>query len=229
MGQDGRGRRGRAANPPPTLHVCVPEPRKLLAHPLASLTAPSQRAPPPAPVKSKSQPPPAPQPPLQLQPQALRAAPPAPVPLAPALDRSSSQRVSPSTGKVAASKSDPALSRSQTTRDRAPSAPSKAPLAVKPSPASSSSDLAAKQPAAQPPATSPVVARDKPERQQPAPSAAAASLAKHGPSGQATPRRREKKNTQNDSDIVKRLQAICTDADPTRLYRNLVKIGQGYV
>jgi len=28
-------------------------------------------------------------------------------------------------------------------------------------------------------------------------------------------------------DIVKRLQMICTDADPTKLYRNLVKIGQG--
>jgi p21-activated kinase 1 len=45
----------------------------------------------------------------------------------------------------------------------------------------------------------------------------------------ATPRRREKKKEDkaNDADIVKRLQQICTDADPTRLYRNLVKIGQG--
>ncbi|KAG8794269.1 signal transducing kinase of the PAK [Serendipita sp. 398] len=41
-------------------------------------------------------------------------------------------------------------------------------------------------------------------------------------------RRREKKKDPKDGeDIVKRLQAICTDADPTRLYRNLVKIGQG--
>jgi p21-activated kinase 1 len=41
-------------------------------------------------------------------------------------------------------------------------------------------------------------------------------------------RRREKKKDPKESeDIVKRLQAICTDADPTRLYRNLVKIGQG--
>ncbi|KAF8309300.1 Pkinase-domain-containing protein [Clavulina sp. PMI_390] len=46
-------------------------------------------------------------------------------------------------------------------------------------------------------------------------------------SGVATPRRREKKDRGNEMDIVKRLQAICTDADPTRLYRNLVKIGQG--
>jgi len=43
----------------------------------------------------------------------------------------------------------------------------------------------------------------------------------------AAPRRREKKDKEDDSDIVKRLQQICTDADPTRLYRNLVKIGAG--
>jgi p21-activated kinase 1 len=44
----------------------------------------------------------------------------------------------------------------------------------------------------------------------------------------AIPRRREKKEGKaNNADIVKRLQQICTDADPTRLYRNLVKIGQG--
>ena len=57
-------------------------------------------------------------------------------------------------------------------------------------------------------------------------SAAVASLAK---TAGATPRRREKKKEDkiNDADIVKRLQQICTDADPTRLYRNLVKIGQG--
>ncbi|KAF8202153.1 STE/STE20/PAKA protein kinase [Pholiota molesta] len=46
--------------------------------------------------------------------------------------------------------------------------------------------------------------------------------------GVATPRRREKKvDKGKEEDIVKRLQAICTDADPTRLYRSLVKIGQG--
>ncbi|CAO1631619.1 unnamed protein product [Parajaminaea phylloscopi] len=44
----------------------------------------------------------------------------------------------------------------------------------------------------------------------------------------ATPRRREtKKNTMKDADVIARLQAICTDADPTKLYRSLVKIGQG--
>ena len=55
------------------------------------------------------------------------------------------------------------------------------------------------------------------------------SLAKASSSaaGVATPRRREKKGGDKEFDIVKRLQQICTDADPTRLYRNLVKIGQG--
>jgi p21-activated kinase 1 len=45
----------------------------------------------------------------------------------------------------------------------------------------------------------------------------------------ATPRRREKKKSDeaNDADIVERLQHICTDADPTRLYRDLVEIDQG--
>ncbi|EGU11233.1 STE/STE20/PAKA protein kinase [Rhodotorula toruloides ATCC 204091] len=43
----------------------------------------------------------------------------------------------------------------------------------------------------------------------------------------AQPRRREPKSKGKDPDIVERLKAICTDADPTKLYRNLVKIGQG--
>jgi p21-activated kinase 1 len=67
-----------------------------------------------------------------------------------------------------------------------------------------------------------VAERPAPQQQ----SAAIASLAK---AAGATPRRHEKKKDDeaNDADIVKRLQQICTDADPTRLYRNLVKIGQG--
>jgi p21-activated kinase 1 len=42
-------------------------------------------------------------------------------------------------------------------------------------------------------------------------------------------RREKKKGEANDADIVRRLQRlqqICTDADPTRLYRNLVKINE---
>ncbi|KAG0338329.1 signal transducing kinase of the PAK, partial [Podila humilis] len=47
---------------------------------------------------------------------------------------------------------------------------------------------------------------------------------------QPQPKRREKKTekeTVSSQDVIRRLQAICTDADPTKLYRNLVKIGQG--
>ncbi|KAF9377113.1 signal transducing kinase of the PAK [Mortierella sp. AD011] len=47
---------------------------------------------------------------------------------------------------------------------------------------------------------------------------------------QQQPKRREKKQekeTVSSQDVIRRLQAICTDADPTKLYRNLVKIGQG--
>jgi p21-activated kinase 1 len=44
------------------------------------------------------------------------------------------------------------------------------------------------------------------------------------------PRRREQpKPTISDAEVVERLKTICTDADPTKLYRSLVKIGQGCV
>ena len=45
----------------------------------------------------------------------------------------------------------------------------------------------------------------------------------------AIPRRYEKKKDDevNSTNIVERLQQICTDADPTRLYRNLVEIDEG--
>jgi serine/threonine protein kinase len=46
----------------------------------------------------------------------------------------------------------------------------------------------------------------------------------------AEPRRRrrvKKMDNSDHADIVKRLQQICTDGDPTGLYRDLVKIGRG--
>ncbi|KAH7057761.1 kinase-like domain-containing protein [Linnemannia elongata] len=49
----------------------------------------------------------------------------------------------------------------------------------------------------------------------------------HQQQQQAPPKRREKKPEVSSQDVIRRLQAICTDADPTKLYRNLVKIGQG--
>ncbi|CAG8477323.1 201_t:CDS:10 [Ambispora gerdemannii] len=39
--------------------------------------------------------------------------------------------------------------------------------------------------------------------------------------------RRPRKGAKESADVIERLKAICTDADPTKLYRNLVKIGQG--
>ena len=42
----------------------------------------------------------------------------------------------------------------------------------------------------------------------------------------AVPRRR-KTDPREEDDIIARLQEICTDADPTKLYRSLVKVGQG--
>ena len=155
-------------------------------------------------------------------PGSYRPAPSPPQPAQPNLDRSSSQRVAPKPPR-----SDP-LVRANTTKDRrspAPPAPVKAP---RESPNSSTADLPAKSQVTAVTVNAPV-----PERKAPQPnagpqqqSAAVASLAK---TAGATPRRREKKKEDkaNDADIVKRLQQICTDADPTRLYRNLVKIGQG--
>ncbi|KAF8216515.1 kinase-like domain-containing protein [Mycena galopus ATCC 62051] len=153
-------------------------------------------------------------------PTAYRPAPTPPSAVSPALDRSTSQRTptKPSSKPV---------ERSNTTRDPSRPAPKPptpiagpgSPPSAKPSPGSSSSDLPLRTPSV---------------RTAPQPSAAAASLAKAAGAAApgvpgATPRRREKKpaDKDKDSDIVRRLQQICTDADPTRLYRSLVKIGQG--
>ena len=40
-------------------------------------------------------------------------------------------------------------------------------------------------------------------------------------------RRREKDVNTSDAELIGRLHQICTDADPTRLYHNLVKINEG--
>jgi serine/threonine protein kinase len=43
----------------------------------------------------------------------------------------------------------------------------------------------------------------------------------------STSQRREKEASSNEAESIGRLQQICTDADPTQSYRNLVKINQG--
>ncbi|TFK39786.1 kinase-like domain-containing protein [Crucibulum laeve] len=184
------------------------------------------RSPPPPPKKQPSQGSPytSPSQAPNLGPSSYRPAPTPPSAVNPTLDRSTSQRTP---AKPAKSPTD--LGRANTTRDRqrspvptAQSPPShlQAPQKQfsKPSPGSSTSDLPLKS--GQPGQN----ARERAQNQAPSP--AAQSLAKV--SGVATPRRREKKvDKGKEEDIVNRLKAICTDADPTRLYRNLVKIGQG--
>ncbi|THH15267.1 hypothetical protein EW146_g5181 [Bondarzewia mesenterica] len=172
--------------------------------------------------------------PATSPPTAYRPAPTPSTPAAPNLDRSTSQRSAPKPPRG------DSLGRANTTKDRrspAPGAPHHAHsqtqgspgmipslstpgkiMPTKSSPGSSTTDLTLKPPVG----STPDRARSPPQ-----PSAAASSLAKAA--GVATPRRREKKekDKEKEADIVKRLQQICTDADPTRLYRNLSKIGQG--
>ncbi|KAH8103970.1 Pkinase-domain-containing protein [Cristinia sonorae] len=191
------------------------------------------RAAPPPPKKSISAP-------LTAPPNnGYRPAPPPPAPLTPSLDRSTSQRLPPATSK--SPKSGEQLTRSATTRDtRSPGPPKQhgqhAPShghgyshsgahtpGKKSSPGSSQTDLPLKTSSG----GSGNRADGRQVAQQQAPSPATASLQKAAAAGVATPRRREKKDKDKEADIVKRLQQICTDADPTRLYRNLVKIGAG--
>ena len=161
-----------------------------------------------------------------ITPPSSRSAPPPPS-NRPGLDRSLSTRAQP---KVTS----PAMSRSNTTKEtrstpdrRAsqhrqsqtqqpvkqlqPQTPTKSKVNAnaKPSPNNSSTDLKTHQ-----------------KLQQPGHQTHHKVGAGLNPPG-AAPRRREKKDKDDDLDIVKRLQQICTDADPTRLYRNLVKIGAG--
>ena len=151
-------------------------------------------------------------------PSSFRPAPAPPQTVSPSLDRSTSQRL-PSKSPNQSQQ----LSRSNTTKDSPPPGPQNGHGLVPgkhphKSPVSSTTDLPLKQPS-----------KDR-ERTPPQPSAAANQLHKTAnAAGVATPRKREKKDKDKakDDDVIRRLQQICTDADPTKLYRNLVKIGAG--
>ncbi|KAG0215941.1 signal transducing kinase of the PAK [Mortierella sp. GBA30] len=100
------------------------------------------------------------------------------------------------------------------------------PPAVPPSPAASAAPRLPppkpKKPSQQGGAAAVVVPPAKPSANAPA--------VHHHPTGHPPPKRREKKTDKDavsSQDVIRRLQAICTDADPTKLYRNLIKIGQG--
>ncbi|GAA5841947.1 hypothetical protein JCM9279_003166 [Rhodotorula babjevae] len=130
------------------------------------------------------------------------------------LHRSQSERVSPSPTPPLAQPSKAALDRAQS--QRAPTSSASA----------SSAPPAPHRPApAKPPGAGVASALAK----KPSMAKKADDGAPVKPGGPGThPRRREPKNRAGkEGDIVQRLQAICTDADPTKLYRNLVKIGQG--
>ncbi|KAI8808029.1 kinase-like domain-containing protein [Cladochytrium replicatum] len=73
------------------------------------------------------------------------------------------------------------------------------------------------KPAAGPKPAAPATAEDE---AAPAPAAAPAPVS-------PTARPRPKPSTASTDDIVERLRALCNPADPTKLYRNLTKIGQG--
>jgi p21-activated kinase 1 len=167
-------------------------------------------------------------PPLSPSKKAHSPAPhhPAPSPSQPVqlhLGRSTLQRTAPKLPR------NDALVRANTKRDRRP-APPVPPIAVKAltriSRTASTADLLSKsQPTA---AVNTPAAEHRAPRHPTAPQQQSAAAVVLGKTAGATPRRREKKEDKaNDADIVKRLQQICTDADPTQLYHNLVKIGQG--
>ncbi|KAI6041257.1 STE/STE20/PAKA protein kinase [Pisolithus marmoratus] len=185
--------------------------------------------------------------PSATSPSSYRPAPAPPTTAMPALDRSSSQRTPTRSSKLQD------IGRANTTRVRRPpsigashspqpshggtgTGPGAAKPHSRPSPGSSQSDLPLKGTGPQQSLPS---SKERDKEREPKPlqhyqphhvqqqqqSPAVASLAKAAAG--ATPRRREKKDKDNSDDIIRRLQQICTDADPTKLYRNLVKIGQG--
>ncbi|KAL2913654.1 hypothetical protein HK105_206814 [Polyrhizophydium stewartii] len=57
--------------------------------------------------------------------------------------------------------------------------------------------------------------------------ASPATTAPGTPGGAKAPVPRQRPKPTTTQDVIQRLQAICNPADPTKLYRNLIKIGQG--
>ncbi|KIS67485.1 Ste20-like protein kinase with effect on mating [Mycosarcoma maydis] len=76
--------------------------------------------------------------------------------------------------------------------------------------------------------SNPPPCKPSPASRAPDAPAAVSAASKNAKGPGSVPRRREtKKSTIKDSEVIAKLQAICTDADPTKLYRSLQKIGQG--
>jgi p21-activated kinase 1 len=107
-----------------------------------------------------------------------------------------------------------------------PEAPASMNAALRESPNSPNTDVRLRSQASKASSVPVVEPRDQLLAASQQQSTAVASPAK---TASANPRRHERKkhDEANDTDIAERLQQICTDADPTRLYRNLVEIDEG--
>lgn len=124
-------------------------------------------------------------------------------PSPPALDRSASQRTPPRTPSPYKAN----LSRSESQR------------------VASNTTASDYQPARPAPPRPPVQVPEKGDTLSPVP-----APVRYAEGTMHRPRPREKpRPVISDEEVVRRLEAICTDADPTKLYRSLVKIGQGCV
>ena len=176
---------------------------------------PVQRAaPPPPPGFCKAPGPPPPPPHRPPQPA---------VPVAQtSMDRAREMRTEKSVLKSTTNAAPP-LDRS--TSQRTPASPSGAPKKT----TALDRSLSAKTSSATPSSSDPNAHRPPPPKPAKASQPSSSKAVEAGAPGSQPARRREPKNKGNDPDIVERLKAICTDADPTKLYRNLVKIGQGFV
>lgn len=118
----------------------------------------------------------------------------------------------------------------------APPSPSRHKLGAQPDLSRAQSHRVAPAPPARPPprqapsapssATSPTSETAKPALAK-KPSQSATGATSGGEAGGLSQARRREPKNRKDPNIIERLQGICSDADPTKLYRNLVKIGQG--
>ncbi|KIM21626.1 hypothetical protein M408DRAFT_18349 [Serendipita vermifera MAFF 305830] len=168
--------------------------------------------------------------PSSTQPSSYRPAPSAPNAAPPALDRSQSARTPhqgpPRSDRERERDRDKEGPRSPT-RDVLPPGAGAPNPPVGPGPVVTAAGPESRQRPAPPPPSAAVNALAKAAGTTPAGAGAAGGTAPLATAAGGARRREKKKDPKEGEDIVKRLQAICTDADPTRLYRNLVKIGQG--
>ncbi|TIA89913.1 hypothetical protein E3P99_01811 [Wallemia hederae] len=210
----------RAAPPPPPMKKTISNPGSTRGE-----------APRPAP------PPPRPAPPPQIDRSVSHRIPPNPTSASRTLERAKSQQTKPagapstSGGNVGAAVTPPVVPPSV-----APAAPaaSNNPYTRAPPPLHNPQAQMAKQPSAASAALARAASKNNKAIPQIPPSLQAAQP--HAQPGQGqqgpgpVPRRRENNSAskqQSEAEIILKLQSICTDADPTKLYKNLIKIGQG--